>query len=101
MTKLKSKLPPITDAEEADIQREIAANPEHPEATDKELATARPFAEAFPALADSINRGGRPRSESLREKVTIRLEPEVLAKFKAKGRGWQTLINDVLKRARI
>jgi len=101
MTNRKPKIPPITDREEAEIQREIAASPDHPEATDKELATARPFAQAFPELAEKINKGGRPRAENPRERVTLRLEPAVLAKFKATGRGWQTRINDVLKRAKV
>lgn len=101
MTQHKTKIPPITDKEEADIQREIAASPEHPEATDAELATARPFAQAFPGLMEKINKGGRPRLDNPRERVTLRLEPEVLAKFKATGRGWQTRINEALKRAKV
>jgi uncharacterized protein (DUF4415 family) len=35
-------------------------------------------------------------SENKRQ-VTVRLDPEVLAYFKAQGRGWQTRINAVLK----
>lgn len=101
MTKRDTKIAPITDREEAEIQREIAADPGHPEATDEELATARPFAQAFPELMETINKGGRPRAENPRMRVTIRLEPEVLAKFKATGRGWQTRINEALKRAKV
>lgn len=101
MTKRKTTIPPITDEEEADIQREIAADPGHPEATEEELATARPFAQAFPELAARINKGGRPRAERPRERVTLRLEPDVVAKFRATGRGWQTRINEVLKRAKV
>jgi uncharacterized protein (DUF4415 family) len=32
-----------------------------------------------------------------KEQVAIRLDPEVLAAFRASGPGWQTRINDVLK----
>lgn len=67
MTKRKTVVPPIADQEEADIQREIAANPDHPEATDDELATARPFAEMFPVLAARINKGGRQRATNPRQ----------------------------------
>jgi uncharacterized protein (DUF4415 family) len=40
---------------------------------------------------------GRPPSGKII--VTLRLDPEVVAKFKASGPGWQSRINDLLKRA--
>ena len=42
---MKPKVPPLTDEEEAEIQREIAEDPDNPEATDEELAQAVPFAD--------------------------------------------------------
>lgn len=56
MTREKRPVPPLTDEEEAEIQRQIAADPDDAEATDEQLAQAKPFAEAFPALAASIRR---------------------------------------------
>lgn len=38
------------------IQRMIASDPEAPEAMADQLAQARPFTEAFPALADAMRR---------------------------------------------
>ncbi|MDW6025899.1 hypothetical protein SAZ10_29485 [Mesorhizobium sp. BAC0120] len=49
-------LSPLSDEEEAEIQREIAADPDAPEATDEELAQAKPFAEVFPELAAKLKR---------------------------------------------
>jgi uncharacterized protein (DUF4415 family) len=73
-----------------------------PELTDEELATARPFAEVFPDLAESIRRSrGRPKAEKRLQHVSIRLDPEVVAKFKATGKGWQSRINEVLKAVKI
>lgn len=74
---------------------------ESPELTDKELANARPFTEAFPDLAEKMrkNIGGRPRSANPKVAVSIRLDPDVLAKFKAAGPGWQTRINEALRKA--
>jgi hypothetical protein len=43
MTKRKMKLPPISDADEAALQRKIASDPDDAEATDEELASARPL----------------------------------------------------------
>lgn len=50
------------------IQRMIASDPEAPEATADQLAQARPFFEAFPALADTMRRNleGRPRQRAQR-----------------------------------
>ena len=47
---------PLTDAEEAEIQRMIASDPDNPELTDEQIAGLRPFAEAFPALVESLKR---------------------------------------------
>jgi len=90
----------ISDAEEARIQKMIASDPDAPEATDKQMAEARPFTEAFPALAENMRRnvGGRPKSANPKVSVSIRLDPDVVAEFKATGPGWQSRINDVLRR---
>ncbi len=60
----------------------------------------------MPELSDaqlaSMRRVGRPRlsAAGAREMIAIRLDPEVLARFKAAAKrrnvGYQTLINDVL-----
>ena len=71
--------------------------------TDAELASARPFAEAFPDLAAKMERirGGRPRAETPKQVISIRLDAEVIDKFKATGAGWQTRMNAALKAAKI
>ncbi|RJL09432.1 BrnA antitoxin family protein [Paracoccus siganidrum] len=86
---------------EAQIQRMIASDPDNPEWSDEELAQARPFTEAFPALAEKMrqNVGGRPRSANPKVAISLRLDPEVVARFKADGPGWQTRMNDALRKA--
>ena len=78
----------------------IASDPDAPEVTDEQMAEAKPFAEAFPALAENMrkNVGGRPRSANPKVPVSIRLDQDVVAKFKATGPGWQSRMNDVLRR---
>lgn len=44
-------------------------------------------------------RRGRPLGSGSRELVSLRLDKETLAAFKATGPGWQSRINDVLKRS--
>lgn len=86
---------------EDQIQRMIASDPDAPEATDEQLAQAKPFDEAFPALADAMrkNVGGRPKSVNPKVAVSLRLDQEVVARFKAGGPGWQTRMNDALRDA--
>lgn len=44
-------------------------------------------------------RRGRPKSDAPKVPTTIRLDPDVLAHFKATGPGWQTRVNEALRRA--
>jgi uncharacterized protein (DUF4415 family) len=73
-----------------------------PELTDEQLAQGRPFAEVFPDLMESIRRArGRPALSNPKRHVSLRLDPDVIDKFKATGKGWQGRINEVLKQAKI
>jgi len=40
---------------------------------------------------------GRPKSLNPKVSTTIRIDADVLAKFKATGKGWQTRINQALR----
>lgn len=42
---------------------------------------------------------GRPKSADPKKQVTLRLDREVLDRFRATGRGWQSRVNDVLRAA--
>lgn len=42
---------------------------------------------------------GRPPSENPKRQVTLRLDPDVLEKFRATGKGWQSRINAELRKA--
>jgi uncharacterized protein (DUF4415 family) len=42
---------------------------------------------------------GRPRSAAPKQAVKLRLDPDVLAYFRGLGPGWQTRINETLRRA--
>jgi uncharacterized protein (DUF4415 family) len=91
---------PLTDDEEAEIQRMIASDPDNPELTDEQIAGLRPFAEVFPALAESIKRGpGRPRLDKTLEAVTLRLDPTVVEYFRAQGADWRKHMARVLAKA--
>ena len=92
----------LTDAEEAAIQAQIAADPHDAESTDEELAQAKPFAEAFPGLMESIKRSrGRPKVAAAKEAVTLRLDPATLERFKAQGADWRSKMAEVLEKTKV
>ena len=49
-----SDIPPLTDEEEAAIQRGIASDPDTWELSEEDLKNARPFSEVFPELYAQI-----------------------------------------------
>jgi uncharacterized protein (DUF4415 family) len=71
---------------------------ESPELTAEQLAQAKPFAEALPDLAASIRRGRGPNKMPTKKLVSLRLSPQVLDAYKAKGPGWQSRIDEDLRR---
>jgi uncharacterized protein (DUF4415 family) len=100
MNRTKLNIPPITDEEEARIQAGIALDPDNPELTEEEFKLARPFAEVFPELAASIRRArGRPAMERPRKVVSLRMDQDVLESFRATGKGWQSRVNEALRKA--
>lgn len=46
-----------------------------------------------------VRKRGRPFVERPKEKISLRLDPEVIDHFRATGAGWQTRMNDALRRA--
>ena len=98
MAKHKSKTRVRSDAEEARIRRGIAADPDNPEWTARDFRRAKPFAEVFPALAES-RRGRGPQRKPTKVAVSLRLTREVVERFKADGPGWQTRIDQALRKA--
>ncbi len=45
-----------------------------------------------------VNRGGRPKGSD-KEQVTLRLDTAALNYFRAAGPGWQTRINEAVRKA--
>ncbi len=75
--------------------REVSDNPEW---TRKDFAKARPFSEALPDLAASIRKGRGPNRAPTKKLVSLRLSGQVLEAYKAKGPGWQSRIDEDLRR---
>lgn len=61
------------------------------------IAGLRPVSEETLAIA---SRGrGRPPSEAPKETISLRVDQDVLAHFRAGGPGWQTRMNEALRKA--
>ncbi len=70
-----------------------------PELSGKEIANMRPAAEVVPDIVASFQRTRGPQKAPKKVQVTLRLDPDILDHYKAKGAGWQTQINNDLRRA--
>jgi uncharacterized protein (DUF4415 family) len=44
-------------------------------------------------------RPGRPKSETPKELISVRLDPDVLSKLRESGSGWQSRLNGILRKA--
>ena len=75
-----------TREEDALITAAANADPDAQPLTDAEWEKVKPRL-----------RRGRPPGSGTKAQVTLRLDVDVLEKFKASGEGWQTRINDALK----
>lgn len=51
-------------------------------------------------IAQGKKRGPKP-SGNAKQLLTLRLDPDVIEKFRATGKGWQSRMNDVLKAAKV
>ena len=49
------------------------------------------------ALLQRLRPVGRPRAAIHKERISIRLSPEVTAYFRSTGKGWQTRLDEALK----
>jgi uncharacterized protein (DUF4415 family) len=76
-------------------QRYGVPDEENPEWTAKEIRTAKPFAEVFPDTAAATRRRG-PQKTPTKRPVSLRLDPDVLAAYRATGKGWQARMNATL-----
>ena len=76
---------------------------DNPEWTAKDVARARPAKDVLPELFGAqtakamLKPRGRPHAQVVKDRITIRLSPDVTASFRASGDGWQTRINDALR----
>ncbi len=78
-------------------------DPDNPEWTAEDFARATGpeslSAVELAAFPNTLKRLGRPPSPSPKRAVKLRLDADVLDRWRASGPGWQTRMNDTLRRA--
>lgn len=75
----------------------IDSNDEVRELTAADMRRFRPATEILPkALLTKLNVRG-PQKAPTKERITIRLSPEVVQRFRDTGEGWQTRVDTALK----
>ncbi len=96
MAKLVRQKPPYT---EEDV-KEVLDNPEW---TAEDFARARPASEVLgPAFMESWrrSRGQRgPQKQPTKQLVSLRIDRDIIEKFKSDGPGWQSRLNETLRKA--
>ncbi len=71
-----------------------------PPLTEEQLARLRPAREVFPDIDDFPKPRPRgPQKAATKIQTTIRLDSDVIEHFRREGQGWQTRLNDTLRRA--
>ena len=87
----------MTDEEDAAITAAALADPDNPPLTEEFWQRARPMSPE--RLRRLRGQRGPQKSKPLKVRVTLRLDPDVVARSKAKGKGWQSRVNATLRNA--
>lgn len=94
----KSEFIMPTDEEDARINQGIALDLDSPELTETDFLRAQEARQAIPALANARRVRG-PQKAPTKTLVSMRLDPDLLARLKSDGPGWQSRANDMLRQA--
>ena len=97
-----ASLEAMSDEEDAALTAAALRDPDNPPLDDKFWARARPASEVHPEIvADWRRRQGErgPQKAPTKQPVSLRLDQDVLAHFRATGPGWQRRINAALRKA--
>jgi uncharacterized protein (DUF4415 family) len=97
-TNVAELLAAMTDEDDRAITEAALADPDARPLDEARLARMRPVSAADAAdLSRRVRGRGRPVLEAPKRLVSLRLDPEVIERFRATGPGWQSRINAVLR----
>ena len=98
--KAQRSLAQISEAEDAELTRAAAADPDNRIIDERMFARMRPALGVAPEIVRRARgRRGPQKSKPVKTSVSLRLDPDVIRHFRRGGRGWQSRINQALRRA--
>ncbi len=99
MSKIKHDIVLPTSEEDTAIRAGIAADPNTRELTPEEIARMRPASEVVPHIVERYRRTRGKQKAPIKKHISIRLDADLAEHFRNSGPGWQTRLNDTLRRA--
>ncbi len=99
MSKAKHDVVLPTLEEDAARRAGIAADPDARELTAEEIARMRPANEVVPHIVERYRRTRGKQKAPTKKHISIRLDADLADHFRNSGPGWQTRLNDALRRA--
>ena len=85
--------------EEIAIRVGAARDPDNPEWTAEDWARARPATEVAPHIVEEYRRTRGRQKASTKVHLNVRLDADIVAHLRASRKGWQTRLNDTLRKA--
>lgn len=80
--------------------KDIVFDDDNPEWTEADFARARPGTEVLPPeVLTAFKRFRGSQKSPTKQQVTLRLDRDLLERFRAGGPGWQSRINETLRKA--
>ncbi|MEM7445456.1 MAG: BrnA antitoxin family protein [Pseudomonadota bacterium] len=95
----RKQIEAMSDEEDRRITEAALSDPDNPPLTDEYFKDARPASEVDPDLIGHYRRVRGKQRAPTKERVTLRLDPEIVAHFRSGGKGWQSRINETLRKA--
>ena len=99
MPKLEQTDVAPTSEGDVSIREGIAADPDTHELTIADFARMKSASEVTPHVLERVSRKRGKQKATVKERITIRIDADIAAHFRATGPGWQTRLNDALRHA--
>ena len=81
-----------------DVDKAIATAKAAPEEKELSFVPGPAVGRGFAIFKEHINKNGRPLKENKKKQVNLRIDNDIVEFFKSTGAGWQTRINDSLRK---
>jgi uncharacterized protein (DUF4415 family) len=81
------------------LSQQPVPDSENPEWTPEKFARSKRFSDLPQSLQNTLSRGQRgPQKAPTKTLISLRLSPDVLEALRATGKGWQSTVDEALRR---